>query len=226
MNDLLTALPVLNQLLPALQDLHLLRPLWLLALLPVPVLVWLLHQRRAKAGQWQHIIDADLLPAMLSDQHSGQQGSMAWWWLAGWCLAVMALAGPAVQKLPQPVHKNQQALVILLDMSASMAAQDIKPSRSVRAIQKVTDIVRARRDGLTALVVYAGDAHTVTPLTDDGRTIESLLPSLSPFIMPAPGSRPDKAIALGQQLTQAAGIPAGDLLLITDGVQQRDIARI
>src|SRR5690606_18549679 len=44
--------------------------------------------------------------------------------------------------------------------------------------------------------------------------------------MPAPGSRPDKAIALGQQLTQAAGIPAGDLLLITDGVQQRDIARI
>src|SRR5690554_7251389 len=78
-------------------------------------------------------------------------------------------------------------------MSASMASQDVTPSRPTRALQKVTDIVRSRTDGVTGLVVYSGEAHTVTPLTDDTRTIETLLPALSPFIMPAPGSRPEKA---------------------------------
>src|SRR5690554_7429393 len=84
-------------------------------------------------------------------------------------------------------------------MSASMASQDVAPSRATRALQKVTDIVRSRTDGVTGLVVYSGEAHTVTPLTDDTRTIETLLPALSPFIMPAPGSRPEKAVKLGDR---------------------------
>src|SRR5690606_39934261 len=103
----------------------------------------------------------------------------------------------------QPVVKNDHTLVIMLDLSASMYAQDVRPSRLVKALLKVTDIVRARRDGLTALVVYAADAYKVVPLTDDTRTIESLLPSLSPGMMPAPGSRPEKAIRLAQEMTHS-----------------------
>src|SRR5690554_6962240 len=108
-------------------------------------------------------------------------------------------------------------------MSASMASQDVAPSRATRALQKVTDIVRSRTDGVTGLVVYSGEAHTVTPLTDDTRTIETLLPALSPFIMPAPGSRPEKAVKLGRELANNAGVQQADLLLITDGIQEQDI---
>jgi Ca-activated chloride channel family protein len=209
-----------------LSQFHFLRPLWLLAALPALLAFSLLLQRALSAGQWASVIDAHLQPYMLEQQLSNRRKAGLWWLLAGWLIACIALAGPSWEKLPQPLQKNQDALVIMLDMSASMGAQDLKPSRAVRAIQKVTDIVRSRADGLTALVAYAGDAHTVTPLTDDRDTIENLLPSLSPFIMPSPGSRPDKAISLAQQLVSDAGIQQARLLLLTDGIISKDIERI
>ncbi|UZK03286.1 VWA domain-containing protein [Venatoribacter cucullus] len=208
------------------EQLHLLRPWWLLALLPALWPGWRLWQRRAGAGQWRQVIDPQLLPAMLAQEPQRQASRQHYLWLLSWCLAVLALAGPAWQKLPQPVVKNDHALVIMLDLSASMYAQDVRPSRLVKAQLKVTDIVRARRDGLTALVVYAADAYKVVPLTDDTRTIESLLPSLSPGMMPAPGSRPEKAIRLAQEMTHSAGLHQADLLLLTDGLQEQDVARI
>ncbi|WP_421722746.1 VWA domain-containing protein [Bacterioplanoides sp.] len=209
-----------------LQQFHFLRPMWLLALLPALVVFVLLLQRQLSRGQWHKAVDAHLLPHLLDNTVQQQSRNGSWLVLIAWLLTTLALAGPSWQKLPAPVQKNQDALVILLDMSLSMAAQDIKPDRTTRAIQKITDIIRARQDGLTALISYSGEAHTVTPLTDDHDTIQNLLPSLSPFIMPKPGSRPDKAIALAQQLVNDSGINRAQLLLITDGIQNKDIQRI
>ncbi|MDK2777463.1 MAG: VWA domain-containing protein [Pseudomonadota bacterium] len=212
-----------------LSNFHFIRPLWLLALIPALLTLFIVHRRRAAAGQWQQVVDPQLLPYLLEQPGSGAargQAAPRLLMIAAAVIVSLALAGPAWERLPQPVQKNKDALIIMLDMSASMGAQDVKPSRAVRAIQKVTDIVRARRDGQTALLVYAGDAHTVTPLTDDTDTIENLLPAISPFIMPSAGSRPDKAIALAQQLAADAGVARARLLLITDGIQAKDVDRI
>lgn len=210
-----------------LSDFHFLRPLWLLLLLPTPFLLWLVKRRSQQSSAWQQVIDPRLQSVMLEQESSPKKQTALWpFWAVAWLIAVLALAGPSSVKIPQPVSKNQQALIILLDMSASMAAQDVTPSRATRAIQKITDIVRSRKDGVTALVVYSGDAHTVTPLTDDTRTIETLLPALSPFIMPAPGSRPEKAVKLARELANNAGVKQADVLLITDGIQTQDIERI
>lgn len=213
-----------------LTDFHFIRPLWLLAIVPALAMIWLLRPASAAAGDWQKVIDPQLLPYLMDDSSAPTSRRTSPLWRALMVIAALvtalALAGPTWEKIPQPVHKNQDALLILLDMSLSMGAQDLKPSRYVRATQKITDIIRARRDGQTALIVYAGDAHTVTPLTDDHKTIENLLPALSPFIMPAPGSRPDKAIELAQQLSAAAGVNKAELLLITDGLQDKDTDRI
>lgn len=208
------------------QQFHFLRPLWLLALLPALLFFILLLKRQLSAGQWHKAVDAHLLPHLLDNSLQRNNHSGTWLILFAWLITTLALAGPSWQKLPAPVQKNQDALVILLDMSLSMAAQDVTPDRATRAIQKITDIIRARQDGLTALISYSGEAHTVTPLTDDRDTIQNLLPSLSPFIMPKPGSRPDKAIALAQQLVSDTGINHAQLLLITDGIQHKDIRRI
>ena len=79
------------------------------------------------------------------------------------------------QQLPQPVEQKNDALIVLFDLSLSMYAEDLSPSRLVRARHKIADVLRRRDEGFTALVAYAGDAHTVAPLTDDTRTIENLL---------------------------------------------------
>ena len=209
-----------------LSQFHLLRPLWLLALIPSVLLFVFLLKRRLASARWNGIIDESLMPHVLDQMPSEQSRWPLWFILFTWVITAIALAGPAWEQLPQPIQKKEDALVIVMDMSLSMAAQDVSPNRATRARQKVIDILKQRNEGLTALVVYAGDAYTVTPLTDDADTIINLVPSLSPFIMPAMGSRPDKALALADKLIIDAGLIRAKFLLITDGIQTKDIRRI
>jgi Ca-activated chloride channel family protein len=133
-------------------------------------------------------------------------------------LSIFALAGPVWEKLPQPVFREESALVIALDLSQSMHASDIKPSRLERARLKLLDLIKARKGGQTALIVYAATAFTVTPLTDDDNTIANLVPSLEPELMPAQGSNISSALELATELLQQSGITHGDVLVITDGM--------
>ncbi|MDH3587472.1 MAG: VWA domain-containing protein, partial [Gammaproteobacteria bacterium] len=128
-----------------------------------------------------------------------------------------SLAGPAWQRIEQPVYRSDQALVVALDLSRSMDAQDVAPSRMLRARLKILDILERRASGQTALVVYSSNAFTVTPLTNDNDTIAALVNSLSTDIMPSRGSYPAAAIYKGRQLLDQAGAAFGEVLLITDG---------
>jgi len=200
---------------------HLLRPWWLLALLPLLIAAGLLLRRKLFSRNWQAVIDAQLLPHVLM----GKPGRSSRWpvllFLIIGSLVILALAGPVWSKLPQPVFQNQSALVIALDLSRSMDATDIKPSRLARARYKIADILKLRREGQTALIAYAASAFTVTPLTDDTATIAAMVPSLSTDIMPAQGSRTDLSLQQARQLFTNSGISHGDVLLITDGIGGR-----
>lgn len=206
-----------------LEEFHFLRPQLLLLLLPAAIALYIIWRRRLSGSTWFNVIDADLLPHLLE----GEQKARERWpvMLAGVAalIAILALAGPAWKRLPQPVSQTQDALLILLDLSLSMRASDVAPSRIERAHLKIRDVLRERNEGLTALIAYAGDAHTVAPFTDDAKTIESMLPALKPEIMPKLGSRPDLAIALGQQLLQDANLNTARVLMITDDIRASQI---
>ena len=135
----------------------------------------------------------------------------------GGVLAATALAGPSWNRVEQPVFRSEQAVVIALDLSRSMDAQDLTPSRLTRARLKILDILEARRSGQTALVVYSSNAFTVTPLTTDADTVAALVNSLSTDIMPSRGSHPVAAITKSKKLLEQAGVAYGEVLLITDG---------
>ena len=200
-----------------LADFHLLRPDWLWALPLVVLATVLFAHRRLGPGSWQNVVSKSLAPYVLSSSPN-KQAEYRWWLLGiGGILAVLALAGPAWQRLDQPVYRSDQALVIALDLSRSMDAQDIAPSRLLRARLKILDILDRRASGQTALVVYSANAFTVTPLTTDTDTIAALTNSLSTDIMPSQGSYPVAAIAKGRQLLEQAGAAYGEILLITDG---------
>ncbi len=198
---------------------HFLRPDWFWLLLPLALLLFWLWRQQLRSRSWQAVCDPQLLPHLLLGRSQRRRNWPLHLVLVALLLAITALAGPTWERLPQPLFRQHSALVILLDLSASMNATDLKPNRLVRAQLKIADILRQRREGQTALVVFAGDAFTVTPLTDDGKTIAALLDSLEPGLMPTLGSRPELAIKQGRRLLQQAGLADGDLLLVTDDDQ-------
>ena len=204
------------------EEFHFLRPLWLLAIIPAMVFFIAMWRVNSVITAWDKAIDKSLLPYLLDRSKSGAQRSPLLLLLAAWALAVMALAGPVWEKLPQPVQKRDDALVIVMDLSLSMYAPDHIPSRLDLAKRKLRDILALREEGQTALVVYAGDAHTVTPLTDDVVTIAALVPSLNPNIMPLFGSNPMSAIDLAIGLLDDAEASRGRILLMTDGISGFD----
>lgn len=197
-------------------EFHFIRPYCLLALLPWGVLIALKVRNKLQQGGWQAVCDADLLPFILQEKVVKQSrlpliaASLAAF------LSIIALAGPSWQRLPMPSFRNAAALVIALDLSRSMDAGDIKPSRLIRARYKIADLLSRRKDGQTALLVYANSAFTVTPLTEDTETINSQLSALSSDIMPAQGSNSALAIQKAVELFKNAGLQQGQILLITD----------
>ena len=197
---------------------HLIRPWWLLALLPVVAIAILWSRRNSGQSKWTSAISEDLLKVLLEDSTARAKRWFSALVVGTLILVTVGLSGPAWQKLPQEVEQKQDTLIILLDLSLSMFANDVKPSRVEKARQKIADILRARKEGVTALVAYAGDGHAVVPLTDDTKTIENLLFSLSPEMMPVFGSNPNHALEIAYELFENAGILQGRILLLTDGI--------
>ena len=206
--------------LATLSEFHFLRPWWFLGLIPALLVLSLYQWRRRSAGNWEQIINPALLPFLM--QGEGKTTGKSGWLLTAlgltWALCCISLAGPTWQQLPQPVLKQDSAAILVFDLSPSMLAEDIPPSRLVRARFKLIDMLNSRREGFTALVVYGGEAHTVSPLTEDNNTIISLVPILHPSLLPEYGSNTEDAVAMAIDLATNGGYEQADIILISDGV--------
>ena len=211
-------------------DFHFIRPLWLLGVIPAALCLLMINKLAYQAGNWGKVISAELLPFLMqSDAQSENRLTRGFMVGAAscWLLFCLALAGPSWNQLPQPVHKEDAALVIMLDLSPSMLAEDVTPSRLIKARYKMIDILKSRQQGFTGLVVYGGEAFTVSPLTEDSNTIISLVPTFHPALLPTYGSNTEDGIDSAIDLIKNAGYQQADILLITDGVSReafRDIS--
>jgi Ca-activated chloride channel homolog len=212
---------------PSLANFHFIRPMLLLALLVIPF-AWLLltHQFKNK-NNWSQLIDTVLLN-FLQNQEQDQRRVKRRAALPCLILAllIVAASGPTWVQKPSEVHQSPDSLVLILDLSISMLAQDTAPSRLVRAKQKLQDLLAYREQGFTALIAFSGDSHIVTPLTDDVRTISSNLSALEPLMMPVIGSRPDLAIDQAVELINSSGAAKGRIIMLTDGVAEHQMKRI
>ncbi|MFV2055701.1 MAG: VWA domain-containing protein [Thiohalomonadales bacterium] len=198
------------------ENFQFLRPWWLLAILPIIVLLVFLYRHRQSGLAWQKICDVDLLPFILTTQSIKTSVWPMISLLLAALLTVTALAGPVWQKAPQPAFRTESALVIILDLSLSMNARDIKPSRLERAKLKILDILRRRTEGQTALIVFSLESFTVSPLTQDSNTIKLLVPALTAELMPSQGSQVHVAIDKARELFLQSGVTHGYVLLVTD----------
>ena len=207
-------------------DFHLIRPEALFLFIPVIGALFFYQRKKKLTGQWQQLIHPKLQPYVL--EQSTSNGTSNHWLtttpiVIAAILGVIALSGPTWEKQDSPVYNSREGLVIALDLSLSMTAQDVAPSRLQRAKYKIIDVLESQPSAATALIAYSGDAHIASPLTQDMKTVESMLPALSPYMMPVSGSH---LVRLAQQaadlFNQAQSNPR-KLLLVTDGVEQKDI---
>lgn len=199
-------------------DFHFLRPWWFLSLVPCAFLLYLLWRHGSSSRNLEEICDPSLLSFLVMDR-----GRAARPWpllLVGvcWFTAAAALAGPVWEKQPSPLYNIRAGRVVLLDLSPSMAAEDIKPSRLKRAKFKIMDMLERSREGFTGLVVFSSQAYVVVPLTDDVATIKAMLPALSVSIMPEQGNNVEEGLRRAAGLLVNAGIRSGEIVLVTDGV--------
>lgn len=205
---------------------HFIRPNWLL-LLPLAVfLPWLWKRTRRSSGDWSAVCDPHLL-RWLSVSQAGGSARGGGRWLAGTVvlISILALAGPSWRKLPDSSFSARDARVIVLDLSRSMLAQDLRPNRLTRARFRLSDLLEMTEEGQVGLVSYAGDAYVVSPLTSDMNTIANLLPALQPDIVPVAGSRADRALEMAASLLGRAGLSHGEILLVTDSANSADAAK-
>lgn len=200
----------------SLAQLQWLRPDWLWALALLPLLAWWWQRRRASASIWTQTVDAHLLPHLLKPgaaSHRWHEPATA---AVAFILAVLALAGPSLREVQQPLWTQDSPLVVAVDLSSASLAADTPPSRIARVRVKLAGLLAGREGGQVGLVAWAGEAFTVAPLTADTANVALFLDALEPDVMPVDGQRPDRAIARSTRLLAQAGFQDGTILLLSD----------
>ncbi len=206
--------------------LHFIRPYWLVLLPLTFLLPWLWKRARRPSGDWTAVCDPHLLRWLSVSQAEGvKRGGGRWLAAAAVLISILALAGPSWQKLPDSTFSARDARMIVLDLSRSMLAQDLRPNRLTRARFRLSDLLDRTEEGQVGLVAYAGDAYVVAPLTSDMNTIANLLPALQPDIVPVAGSRADLGLKMAASLLGRAGLSHGEILLVTDSADSAAAAR-
>jgi Ca-activated chloride channel homolog len=209
-------------------ELTLLRPWWLLGLIPAIGLLWLVWQRKVQDSGWKQWIDPAFQPYLLSQQTASQKA-----WPIGffglaiiWLAAVIALTGPSWKQQPIAAQSTQTGSVILLDLSLSMYADDLQPNRLTRVQFKLTDLLNQHPEMRVGMVGYSASAHIITPISDDNSTLRNLLPHLNPLVMPAYGANAVAGFNKAIELLQGANITQRHIIWVTDDIEAEEIAPI
>lgn len=211
-------------------SIHFLRPWWFLALLPIGWIIWRAWQVNRKQGAWHKVIDPKFRTLLLGEDASTEPSlneKIGYIGLSiAWIFAILALSGPWIKSIEVPAQKSQQGMVIVLDLSLSMLADDLTPNRIARVKYKLTDLLKQHPEYATGMVAYAGSAHTISPISEDNKTLLSLLPSLNPEMMPNYGSKPILGFEQAAKLFKGANINLGHILWITDDIEEEEIAQV
>jgi len=214
----------------AFNQFHFIQAMWLWGLLAVPLMLLIhiaLHGTNAPANLFERFADRHLLPHLVRRQSPSAlhfRRPFLLWSLA-WLCGIVAMAGPSWNYTDQQTFKTSENLVIILDLSQSMNARDVKPSRVARARQEIQDLLGLSRGADIGLIAYAAVPHMVTPLTDDVRTIENLLPDLDTSLVTVQGDRLKPALEMAAKMLRAEPSRSNSILVISDGgFEENDFA--
>lgn len=189
----------------------------LLALAPL-LLAWLARRRRQRLAEWA---PSHLQPwAVIESGHGNARGWRRYLDALAWLLLALAAAGPRLPLETQAdgaaVTRHGMTLMVVLDVSASMAATDIAPDRLTRARLELADLTRHLRGERVGLILYAGQAGLLLPPTDDPALFSRAVAQAGPDLLETPGTRLGVALYLAATSLKTYEARHGAVLLLTD----------
>ncbi|WP_435235217.1 vWA domain-containing protein [Psychromonas sp. PT13] len=201
-----------------LMPLQFLRPLWLLGIIVIAIFSLWRYQNVFKSKK-QKLIAPHLSQNLVDTPTISSSQRFAFPMLG--IIACIALSGPSFRSVQMPVYQLEKAQVLVLDLTYSMYSTDLQPNRLSQEKYKAIDLIKQWNEGDKALIAYAGDAFTISPLTTDGNSIINHIPNLSPDIMPVKGSHPELALDRAITLMKNAGYAKGHIVFFSDGIDER-----
>jgi Ca-activated chloride channel family protein len=197
---------------------HFLRPQWLWLLLAVPVIYFSFRIRDDVRSRWKRYIDPELLDHLVVSRKRRWRLRPIHMVSLLILLGAVAIAGPTWKREQPPFTEDKAPLVIVLDLSETMNAIDLVPTRLERVKLKLRELLKARTGARTALFVYANTAHMVLPFTTDNSLFDLYLSSLSTSLMPSQGKDTAKALRTVEDFLKDEPVP-GTILFVTDGIE-------
>lgn len=202
-------------------EFHFIRPL-VLVLLVIPLLFsWKQFQGLARVSSWANVCDKNLLDFLLVKGSSTQRKFILWLGMLGFVLGIIAAAGPTWKKQEIPNMTPENPVMIALNLSTDMAEKDLTPSRLTRAKFEISDFLKMIPATQSGLIVYSDEPYLISPLTEDTRLLNNLLPRLDFSLMPSNGDRPDRAIDLAVEKFKNAGYAKGNIVIFSSDIGER-----
>ncbi|NRB56172.1 MAG: VWA domain-containing protein [Salinicola sp.] len=201
----------------ALSAFHFLRPYWFLLLVPIAALWWWYRFRFQQGEARSPHFAPHLARALRIGDDARRRFSPVDSLTAMALCLVIGLAGPSWSRVANPMISQTAPLVIALEVTPSMMASDVPPTRLERAAIKIENLLATRSGAQTALIAYAGSAHLVVPPTSDPALIKPYLEGLTPQIMPVDGDVSAQALALADSVLADQTV-AGTILFVSDGM--------
>ena len=204
---------------------HFLRPWWLVLLVLLVPLFFALRRQQNLGGAWAKVCDVNLLPALLVKGAGKSYNALAGLLIFAFALAVIAMAGPTWQKLPQVSVAGGGNTVFVLDMGLNMGANDVNPSRLDRAKFKLYDMLGKIGGDQAALILFDNESYVASPLSEDLSVIANIIPTLEMNVMPGNGeSALGKGIDEAVRLLDNAKLGNGRIILLT-GAGESEVAK-
>lgn len=190
--------------------------LYLLLLLPVVVLLFIYSNYRRRKNIRRYG-DPQLLKALIPSKASLRNRVVFWFTFAALALVVFLLARPQFGSKKETVTTRGVEVVVALDISNSMLADDISPNRLEKAKRLISRIINRSGENKVALIVFAGEAFVQLPITDDFISAKMFLESITPSLIARQGTDIGAAIDLAAKSFTPNEKIGKAIILITDG---------
>jgi len=192
-------------------------PVLLLLLIPIAILMILWMMQNRNGISWLKDSSVNVQNALLSGLDESRKKRKGWMFAFSLVLLILAASGPQIGVKLSPVERKGIDLIFAVDVSSSMNAEDVKPSRLEKAKYEISQVIRSLKGDRVSMIVYAGVSHFYLPLTTDYEAAQLFLENIDTGMIPTQGTSLSSALNTAISGFQEESQKHKVVVLVSDG---------